>query len=58
MLDVDSTLSAVEGIDWLAALRSEAVRERVAEVTDRAMRGEVPLAAVYAERLAAVNADA
>ena len=55
MLDVDSTLSGVEGIDHLAALRSEAVRARVAEITDRAMRGEVALAEVYAERLAAVR---
>ena len=55
MLDVDSTLSGVEGIDHLAALRSGAVRARVAEITDRAMRGEVALAEVYAERLAAVR---
>jgi len=55
MLDVDSTLSGVEGIDRLAALRSEAVRARVAEITDRAMRGEVALGDVYAERLAAVR---
>lgn len=54
MLDVDSTLSGVEGIDSLAALRSEAVRARVAEITDSAMRGLVPLADVYTERLAAV----
>ena len=55
MLDVDSTLSGVEGIDRLAALRSEAVRAHVAEITDRVMRGEVALAEVYAERLAAVR---
>jgi phosphoserine phosphatase len=54
VLDVDSTLSGVEGIDSLASHRSEAVRARVAEITGRAMRGEVPLADVYAERLAAV----
>jgi len=54
VLDVDSTLSGVEGIDSLAARRGEAVRARVAEITDSAMRGEVPLADVYTERLAAV----
>jgi len=54
VLDVDSTLSGVEGIDSLAGLRSEAVRARVAEITDSAMRGLVPLADVYTERLAAV----
>ena len=54
VLDVDSTLAAMEGIDWLAALRSESVRERVAEITESAMRGEVALGSVYAERLAVV----
>jgi phosphoserine phosphatase len=54
VLDVDSTLSGVEGIDSLAAKRNDAVRRRVAEITDRAMRGEVQLSDVYAERLAAV----
>ncbi|HYN81359.1 MAG TPA: haloacid dehalogenase-like hydrolase [Gemmatimonadaceae bacterium] len=55
MLDVDSTLCAIEGIDWLASRRSSAVRDRVAEVTERAMRGEIPLGDVYAERLEAVR---
>lgn len=55
MLDVDSTLSGVEGIDQLAALRSDAVRARVAEITALAMQGEVALADVYAERMAAVR---
>jgi Phosphoserine phosphatase len=54
VLDVDSTLSAIEGIDWLASLRSESVRRRVAEITERAMSGEVALGSIYAERLAAV----
>jgi len=54
VLDVDSTLSAIEGIDWLAALRSESVRERVAGITESAMSGEVALGSIYAERLAAV----
>lgn len=55
MVDVDSTLSAIEGIDWLAALRSDSLRERVAATTDRAMRGEITVGAVYAERLEAVS---
>lgn len=54
VLDVDSTLSAIEGIDWLASLRSESVRRRVAEITERAMSGEVALGSIYAERLATV----
>jgi phosphoserine phosphatase len=54
ILDVDSTISAVEGIDYLAAMRGDAVSARVASITDRAMRGEVRLDDVYAERLVAV----
>ena len=55
VLDVDSTLSAIEGIDWLAARRGPAVERLVAELTDRAMRGEIALDAVYGERLALVR---
>ncbi len=51
VLDVDSTLCGIEGIDWLAARRGEAVASQVAEQTDRAMRGDIPLEAVYGERL-------
>lgn len=54
MLDVDSTLSAIEGIDWLAERRSREVSDRVTQLTERAMRGEVPLGQVYAERLDSV----
>jgi phosphoserine phosphatase len=55
VLDVDSTLSAIEGIDWLAARRGGDVGPRVAELTDRAMRGEIALDDVYGERLAIVR---
>lgn len=55
LLDVDSTLAGVEGIDWLAARRGAAVAAAVAEMTERAMRGEVALDAVYGERLALVR---
>ncbi len=55
VLDVDSTLCGVEGIDWLADLRGAAVGARVAALTDRAMRGEITLDAVYGERLALVD---
>jgi phosphoserine phosphatase len=51
IVDVDSTLSAIEGIDWLASRRGEALRARVAESTDRAMRGEIQIADVFAARL-------
>lgn len=55
VLDVDSTLSGVEGIDWLAARRGADVADAVAALTDRAMRGEVPLDAVFGARLELVR---
>ncbi|MGK2960669.1 MAG: HAD-IB family phosphatase [Gemmatimonadaceae bacterium] len=51
VLDVDSTLCGIEGIDWLAAGRGEAIAIQVAEQTERAMRGEIPLEDVYGARL-------
>jgi phosphoserine phosphatase len=57
LLDVDSTLAALEGIDWLAARRGPDVVARVAELTDRAMRGEIALESVYGERLGLVRPD-
>lgn len=51
VLDVDSTLCDLEGIDWLARLRGEEVARRCAKLTDRAMGGEISLEAVYGERL-------
>ncbi|MFN3704560.1 MAG: HAD-IB family phosphatase [Thermoflexales bacterium] len=47
--DCDSTLSRVEGIDELA--RMKGVEARIAELTNAAMNGEIPLQEVYAERL-------
>lgn len=51
VLDVDSTLSGIEGIDWLAGLRGPEMAARIAALTDRAMRGEITLDSVYGERL-------
>jgi phosphoserine phosphatase len=55
VFDVDSTVAAIEGIDWLAALRGPAVEHACATLTARAMAGELPLEAVYAERLAVIG---
>ena len=55
VLDVDSTLCGVEGIDWLAALRGSDVGAKVTELTSQAMRGRIALDAVYGERLALVR---
>jgi phosphoserine phosphatase len=55
ILDVDSTLCGLEGIDWLAERRGADVAARVADLTSSAMRGEMNLEQVYAERLAMVR---
>ena len=55
VIDVDSTLCGVEGIDFLAERRGPDVGQRIVELTDRAMKGEVPLESVYAERLTIVR---
>lgn len=57
LLDVDSTLAALEGIDWLAARRGPEIAAQVAGATDRAMRGEIALESVYGARLALVRPD-
>src|SRR4051812_26721000 len=51
VLDVDSTVSGIEGIDWLAALRGPEVATRVAQMTRRAMDASTTLEEVYGERL-------
>src|SRR5512142_2757327 len=55
ILDVDSTVSGIEGIDWLARRRGDVVAHKVASLTNDAMRGAVPLDDVYAQRLAAIR---
>jgi HAD superfamily phosphoserine phosphatase-like hydrolase len=55
VLDVDSTLSSIEGIEWLAERRGPAIARQIAAMTDRAMAGDVPLDAVYGQRLALVR---
>jgi phosphoserine phosphatase len=55
ILDVDSTLCGIEGIDWLAARRDREVAAEIATLTERAMDGAIPLDAVYGQRLAIVR---
>lgn len=50
-LDCDSTLSAIEGVDELARLRGPAVLAKVAQMTNDAMDGRIPLESVFARRL-------
>lgn len=54
VIDVDSTLCGVEGIDFLAARRGPAVTAQIVELTDRAMKGEVHLEEVYGYRLTTI----
>jgi phosphoserine phosphatase len=58
VLDVDSTLCDLEGIDWLAARRGSDLAGAVELLTARAMAGELPLETVYGERLAQIRPSA
>jgi len=57
VFDVDSTLSGIEGIDWLAARRGREVEAWSAALTERAMNGKIPIEAVYTERMNKVRPD-
>jgi len=56
VLDADSTLAGIEGVDWLAARRGPEVQRAVESLTARAMDGELKLEAVYDERLRTIGA--
>lgn len=58
IFDADSTLAAIEGIDWLGALRGPEVGQAVQELTDRAMMGELALEDVYSARLDVIKPTA
>ena len=58
VFDVDSTLAAIEGIDWLAVLRGPEVAKHSEELTARAMAGELPIEAVYTTRLERIRPTA
>lgn len=49
--DCDSTLSAIEGVDELLQFADPALRREIAELTEQAMNGTLPLAEVYETRL-------
>ncbi len=54
VLDVDSTVSAIEGIDWLAEQRDATTARAVAALTADAMEARVSLDEVYQRRLAII----
>jgi len=51
VLDVDSTLTGIEGIDWLAARRGPELATQIGELTRQAMEGSVPIDQLYGRRL-------
>ena len=55
VLDVDSTVSAIEGIDWLAERRGALTAATVVALTADAMEARVPLDEVYGRRLAIIR---
>jgi phosphoserine phosphatase len=58
VFDVDSTLAAIEGIDWLASLRGADIAAECVALTERAMNGELPIDAVYTQRLERIRPTA
>lgn len=54
VFDVDSTLTGIEGVDWLAALRDAETAAYVKGLTERVMAGELPIEAAYVSRLARI----
>jgi phosphoserine phosphatase len=51
LLDCDSTLSAIEGIDELGRLRGPAIFKAVENMTNAAMNGGTPMEDIFALRL-------
>jgi phosphoserine phosphatase len=51
LLDCDSTLSSIEGIDELGRLRGHETFKAVEDMTNAAMNGGTPMEAIFAKRL-------
>ena len=58
LLDCDSTLSAIEGIDELGRLRGAATFSAVETMTREAMEGGVPMESIFARRLELIQPTA
>jgi phosphoserine phosphatase len=52
---VDSTVSGIEGIDWLARRTGGQIAADIARLTTDAMRGAIPLEDVYGRRLTLIR---
>jgi phosphoserine phosphatase len=51
LLDCDSTLSSIEGIDELGRLRGPETFKAIEDMTNAAMNGGTPMEAIFAKRL-------
>jgi phosphoserine phosphatase len=58
LLDCDSTLSSIEGIDELGRLRGPATFKAVEDMTNAAMNGGTPMEAIFAKRLEIIQPTA
>jgi phosphoserine phosphatase len=58
LLDCDSTLSSIEGIDELGRVRGEAVFREVEAMTNAAMDGKIPVQSVFGRRLEIIRPTA
>lgn len=57
-LDCDSTLSKIEGVDELAAIRGDEIKLKIEELTNQAMGGEVPISEIFGLRLDMIQPSA
>ncbi|HEV8214879.1 MAG TPA: HAD family hydrolase [Gemmatimonadaceae bacterium] len=55
ILDVDSTISGIEGISWLAARSGDIIARRVASLESQAASGVMPHEDAYAASFAAIR---
>jgi phosphoserine phosphatase len=58
LLDCDSTLSSIEGIDELGRLRGHETFKAVEDMTNAAMNGGTPMEAIFAKRLGIIKPTA
>ncbi|MBA2292421.1 MAG: HAD-IB family phosphatase [Gemmatimonadales bacterium] len=58
VFDFDSTLSAIEGVEWIAARVGPAEAAAIAEEVNAAMAGKIPLEAIYAARMTRIRPSA
>ena len=49
--DCDSTLSQIEGVDELAAVHGDRVKQQIIDLTNQAMSGEIAIEEIFAKRL-------